>query len=313
MKVLITGISGMLARQVARRLVERGHHVLGLDRRPWPNCPEAIRVIRTDIRKSDVEEVFREERPEAVIHMATVTHLTERREDRYRINLGGTKRVFDYCHRYEVRQALFVGRHTYYGAVPDAPLYREEDEPPMALESFPELADLVAADLFAACALWRFPEVDTAVLRLVYTLGNGPQGTLANFLSGRRVPTILGFDPLFQFMHEEDAASAIVLALERRLRGVYNVAGPQPLPLSEVIRITRRRAAPIAEALYPFALGRFGLPVLRRGAVAHVKYPVVVSDAAFRKATAFAHTYSEYRTLQAFAEACPPKGVAEPA
>ena len=42
---------------------------------------------------------------------------------------------------------MFVGRHTYYGAVPDAALYRGEDEPPMALESFPELADLVAGDL----------------------------------------------------------------------------------------------------------------------------------------------------------------------
>lgn len=312
MKVLITGISGLLAREVATRLVAQGHQVLGIDRRPWPNCPEAIRVLKSDIRKSDAEDVFRTERPDAVIHMATVTHLTERREDRYRINLGGTKRVFDFCHRYQVGQALFVGRHTYYGAVSDAPLYREEDEPPMALESFPELADLVAADLFAACALWRFPELDTTVLRLVYTLGRGPQGTLANFLGGSRVPTIFGFDPLFQFMHEEDAARAIVLALEQRVRGVFNVAGPQPLPLSELIRITRRRPAPIAESLYPLALGRFGLPRLPRGAVAHVKYPIVVSDAAFRKAAGFSHLYDEYQTLQAFAEACPPQGATAP-
>ena len=117
-----------------------------------------------------------------------------------------------------------------------------------------------------------------------------------------------GFDPLFQFMHEEDAARAITLALERKVRGVFNVAGPQPLPLSELIRITRRRPAPIAESLYPLALGRFGLPMLPRGAVAHVKYPIVVSDSAFRKATGFTHQHNEYQTLQAFAEACPPKG-----
>jgi UDP-glucose 4-epimerase len=309
-KILITGISGLLAREVAGQLLAGGHEVLGVDRRPWPDCPEAIRVVRSDIRKREVEEVFRTERPQAVIHMATVTHLTERREDRYRINLGGTKAVFDFCHRYGVQQALFVGRHTYYGAVPDAPLYLEEDEPPMALESFPELADLVAADLFAACALWRFPELATTVLRLVYTLGKAPAGTLGSFLGGRRVPMVFGFDPLFQFMHEVDAAGAIALALERRLRGVFNVAGPQPLPLSELVRTTERQPARIAETLYPLALGRFGLPSLPRGAVAHVKYPVVVSDAAFRKATGFQHRFNEYQTLQAFKEACPPPGAA---
>ena len=53
--------------------------------------------------------------------MATVTHVKTHSDDRYRINLGGTKAVFDFCHRYGVKQAIFVGRHTYYGAAPDSP------------------------------------------------------------------------------------------------------------------------------------------------------------------------------------------------
>ena len=166
MRVLLTGISGKLAQQVALELLSHGHRVVGIDRRPWPECPTAISVVQTDIRKPEAEEAFRRERPDAVIHMATVSHVTMRRDERYRINLGGTQKVFEYCERHGVPQALFVGRHTYYGAVPDAALYRGEDEPPRALESVPELADLVAADLFAASALWRFPERTTAVLRL---------------------------------------------------------------------------------------------------------------------------------------------------
>ena len=43
---------------------------------------------------------------------------------------------------------------------------------------------------------------------------------------------VMGFDPLFHFMHEDDSARAIVMALETKLRGVYNVAGPPPVPLS---------------------------------------------------------------------------------
>ena len=100
----------------------------------------------------------------------------------------------------------------------------------MAVHTFQELSDLVAADLYAGSALWRYPDIDTAVLRLCYTLGPLRQGTLAAFLKGPRVPTVLGFDPLFQFIHELDAAAAIVLALEKGLRGVYNVCGPPPVP-----------------------------------------------------------------------------------
>ena len=310
MRVLLTGISGKLAQQVAIELLARGHDVTGIDRRPWPECPPGIRLVQTDIRKPEAEEAFRREQPEAVIHMATVSHLAMRRDERYRINLGGTQKVFEYCDKHAVPQALFVGRHTYYGAVADAALYRGEDEPPMALESFPELADLVAADLFAASALWRFPLRTTAVLRLVYTLGPSLHGTLAAFLAGPRVPMILGFDPLFQFMHESDAVRAIILALERKLRGVYNVAGPQALPLSELIRVTGRTPIRIARAMYPLLLGRLGLPRLTTGAVAHIKYPIVISDQSFRTATGFRPEHSEYETLAAFRAASPPRGEA---
>jgi UDP-glucose 4-epimerase len=302
MKVLVAGISGRMGRLVATELLAKGHDVVGLDRRPWSDAPPGIGVREADLRKRDAEDVFRTEQPNAVIHMATVTHLTERRGDRYRINLFGTRAVFEFCHRYGVEQALFVGRHTYYGAAPDSALYHGEDEPPLALETFPELADLVAADLFAASALWRFPELATAVLRVCYTLGPGRHGTLAAFLRGPRVPMVLGFDPLFQFMHEQDAAIAIVRALEQKLRGVFNVAGPQPVPLTLLVRETGRKPVTVPESLYRLALGRFGLPVLPAGAVSHVKYPVVIDDAEFRRVTGFKHRYDEYETMQAFAD-----------
>ena len=66
-----------------------------------------------DIRKRAAEDVFRKRRPDAVIHMATVTHLVAKTEERYRINLGGTRAVFEHCAAYGVKQAIFVGRHTY--------------------------------------------------------------------------------------------------------------------------------------------------------------------------------------------------------
>ncbi len=300
MKVVVTGVSGRLGRLIAEQLVVQGHTVLGIDRRPWGGAPDGVEVIEADLRKRAAEDVFRTERPDALVHMATVTHLHLSEPEQHRLSLGGTKAAIDYCHRYGVAHAVFVGRHTYYGATADSPLYHSEDEPPMAAEDFPELADLVAADLFAGSALWRYPDIGTVVLRLCYTLGPSRHGTLADFLRGPKVPTVLGFDPLFQFMHEDDAARAVCAAVSRRLNGVFNVAGPRPLPLSVLIAEAGRHAVAIPESVLPFLLGRFGLPKLPRGAISHLKYSLVVDSAAFAARADFAHQFDEYETLRAF-------------
>jgi UDP-glucose 4-epimerase len=290
---------------VAERLAKGGHQVIGIDRRPFPSDPAAIEMHEVDIRKRDAEDVFRKSRPQAVIHMATVTHLAAQTEERYRINLGGTRAVFNHCNEYGVEHAIFVGRHTYYGAAPDSPLYHTEDEPPMAVTTFPELADLVAADLYAGTALWRFPRLCTSVLRMCYTLGPTGHGTLATFLRGPRVPHVLGFDPLYQFMHESDVVTAICLTLDKRIHGVYNVAGPQPVPLTVIIRETGRTSIPIPEFLFMRLLGRFGFPNLPPGAVSHIKYPVVIESAMFREKTGFTHEVDEVRAMHEYKAAFP--------
>jgi UDP-glucose 4-epimerase len=304
-KILITGIAGATGRVVALRLLEAGHEIVGIDKRSWADAPEGVEVHRVDIRSRPAEDVIRGMLPEVVIHMATVTHLVSRSEDRYRINLGGTRAIFEHSHRYGVRHVVFVGRHTYYGAGPDSPLYHTEDEPPMAVHTFPELADLVAADLYAGSALWRMPDMTTTVLRMVYTLGATGHGTLASFLRGPRVPTILGFDPLYQFMHEKDVAKAIEHAVRARLRGVYNVAGPRPVPLSTVARMTGRSTVPLPEFAFRAALGRFGLPRLPPAALAHIKFPVVIDDSAFRRATGYVNDIDEAGCMRDYKDTFP--------
>jgi len=197
---------------------------------------------------------------------------------------------------------VFVGRHTYYGAASDSPLYHTEEEPPMALHSFPELADLVAADLYAGAALWRHPEMRTSILRVVYTMGPSKHGTLSAYLRGPRVPSVLGFDPLFQFMHEHDASRAVALALENKLHGVFNVVGPNPIPLSVLIRETGGQNVPVPEKLLHFTFGRFGLPQLPKGAIEHLKFPIVVDGKDFAQATGFQPGFDESETMRAFVE-----------
>ncbi len=300
MKILVTGASGGLARRVITRLHGDGHDVVGIDRRPWPDAPSGVSIYRVDIRKRPAEDVFRSHKPDVVIHMATVTYVTAGREERARINLGGTRSIWKFCESYKVRQAIFIGRHTVYGAAPDFPLYRSEDEPLLAGTTFPNLADLVSADQYAAHTLWQMPKLKTAVLRLVYTLGPSKRGTLASFLKAERIPTVMGFDPLFQFIHEEDAARAIVLAIKKKLKGVFNVSGPEPVPLSVLCEATGRTSVPIPETLYPLVLGKFGFSRLPKASMSHIKYPVVVDSGRFQAATGFEPEFDVSQTMAAF-------------
>lgn len=300
MRVLIMGIAGGLGRQLALSLQQHGHEVSGIDKRSWRDAPKGIDVHAVDLRKRAAEDVFRKKKPECVVHMATVTSLTAPGEEHYRINLGGTRAVFEHAATYGVGHVIFVGRHTFYGAAADSPLYHVEEEPPMALESFPELSDLVAADLLASTALWRAPKQVTTVLRMVYTLGPSRLGTLASFLRGKRVPLVLGFDPLFQFLYEADAVAALQLAIEKQPRGVFNVAGPAPVPLSVIARETGRKLLPLPEGVLLRMSGRFGFPRLPKGVLEHLKYPVVVDASAFAKATGFKHEIDEVETLRRY-------------
>jgi UDP-glucose 4-epimerase len=304
LKIVIVGASGAVARKLVARLLQDGHDVVGIDRRAWVGAP--IEFHEVDVRKRGAEDVFRKTRPQSVVHMATVTSLAIAGEERDRINLGGTRAVFEHAREYGALHCVFVGRHTFYGAGPESPLFHAEDEPPQELNRFPELADLVAADLYAATALWRSPAMTTTVLRVCYTLGPSGDGTLARFLRGKRVPLVLGFDPLFQFMHDADLVSALARTIEQRPRGVFNVAGPQPLPLSRIVREADRIPVHLPAFVIAGMLGRFGLPKLPRGALAHLKFPVVVDAEAFRRATAFVHAYDEIAAIRSFREAFPP-------
>jgi len=302
-KIVITGISGKLGRMVAWPLESEGHEIYGIDQRPWPDAPPGVEMFQEDIRKRPAADVFRTRKPDALIHMGTVSHVTSNKKKqarRNRINLRGTKAVFEHCDTYGVERAIFVGRHTFYGAAPDSPFYHTEEDPPMAVTTFPELSDLVAADLFALSTLWRYPNLTTTVLRLPYTIGPSRRGTLADYLQSGRIPTVLGFDPLYQFMHERDAAKAIRTVLEHDLRGAYNVGGPQPLPLSKVIETTDGMNVRIPESFFHYLTGRFGFADLPEGAISHIKYPIVMDDSRFREETGYEHDFDEIQSLEAY-------------
>ncbi|MBP6835492.1 MAG: epimerase, partial [Deltaproteobacteria bacterium] len=65
------------------------------------------------------------------------------------------------------------------------------------------------------------------------------------------------------------------------------------------------KRVPMPELAFLGLTGRLGLPSLPQGAIAHIKYPVVIDGAAFRKATGFKHDHDELSCIADYRSAFP--------
>jgi UDP-glucose 4-epimerase len=128
---------------------------------------------------------------------------------RHDANLRGTKRLLDHCAHYGVQKVVVFSSGTVYGALHDNPFYMDEDRALEASRAYPEIRDLVEVDALATTFLWRYPHISTCVLRPVNVLGHYVRSMISEYLRLDRQPTVLGFDPLMQFIHEQDVVEAI--------------------------------------------------------------------------------------------------------
>ncbi|MBW2527198.1 MAG: NAD-dependent epimerase/dehydratase family protein [Deltaproteobacteria bacterium] len=236
--VLITGICGRLGRQLARTL-HRERPVIGVDRRDFWGCPRDIKAYCVDIRRKKTRDIFRRERPAAVVHMGVMHDPRASQADHHTWNVVGFSRLLDYVTQYDVPKMVVLSSANVYGPRPDNPQFLDEDAPLMAGQSFSAVRDLIEVDMLAQSFFWKRPNVETVILRPVHILGrvsNAP----SNYLRQNVVPTLLGYDPMVQVMHQRDVVRAVKLALRPGARGIFNVAGPPPVALSRLIDLTGR-------------------------------------------------------------------------
>ena len=299
-RLLITGITGGQGRLVVKRLAG-DYDEVGVDVVPWQGRPREVALHVTDLRSKKLEDVFRRERPAAVVHLAFVRHFRADPAERHDVNVVGTKRLLELCARYDVKHVVILSSSYVYGALPENPYYMEEETALSVSRHYPDIRDLAEVDTLCTAFLWKYPEIATAILRPVNTLGYYVHSAIGVYLKLRYVPTVLGFNPMMQFIHEEDVAEAIARTLETSARGVFNVVGPGAVPLKVAIRETGGQPMPLPETLARSAvdrLFRYGLYPFPPDAVDFVKYPCTIDGGRFAAATGFKPLYTLEETLR---------------
>ena len=115
---------------------------------------------------------------------------------------------------------------------------------------------------------------------------------------------MFGFDPRFQFVHEDDVIRAVLFVLDHDLAGVYNVAGDGLLPWSEVAAICGKRTVPLppgGEVLLLPVLRRLGVDIPPE-VVDLLRYGRGVDNGRLKRA-GFEYTHTSAGTVRAFIEA----------
>jgi UDP-glucose 4-epimerase len=93
------------------------------------------------------------------------------------------------------------------------------------------------------------------------------------------IPTILGFDPLLQLIDQDDLINAIIQSLKSKVRGIFNLAGPDVAPLSRIIKSLNRQSIAIPQSLFRLFMAtsfwsrRSSFPL---GEIDHLKYSCIV-------------------------------------
>jgi UDP-glucose 4-epimerase len=288
-KVLIVGVARGHGRLLARRL-SRDLRVVGVDIDEWERRPAGAPFYRTDVRSRAFEDALRKEMPDAVVHLGTVRHFRGPETQRFDANVRGTRKLLDHCRSYGVKKLVVLSTSYVYGALPENPSFMAEDHPLLAGRNYPEIRDLVEVDSLATAFMWQYPDIHTAILRPVPTLGYYSDNSIVSYLRSSRVVVMMGFNPMLQFMHEEDLVEAIAIALQRRLRGVYNVTGPGEVPLRIAIRETGGNPLPLPEQVARPLLARLfrlGLVRIPPGAIDYIKYPCTIAGERFARDTGF--------------------------
>jgi UDP-glucose 4-epimerase len=281
---VITGVCGRLGKLLARQLHRLGP-VVGIDRRPFPDCPKDIEHVPHPLRRKKVRDVFRRRNIRAVIHLGLMHDPRKKLETHHAWNVEGFATLLDYCATYDVPKLVLLSSASLYGGRPTNPQYLTEEAPLMAGSRFSLISDQVQVDMLAQSFFWRHPRCDTVILRpcsIVGQVNNAP----TKYLRLPRVPMVMGFDPLIQLIHEQDVVAALVASVRPGLQGIFNLAGPAVAPLSGLLQRLGRQTyrvphvvvRPIFRRAYEWKLTNFPAAELD-----YIQYQCLVDDARARR------------------------------
>ena len=254
MHVFITGGAGFIGSTTGERLLARGNRVTALDafahgydaalKKRNADLLERCggRVVQGDIRNQALlEQLFSEDRPDVVLHMAARTGVRPSLAEPASymdINITGTTSVLEAMRAGGVGRMVFASSSSIYGARKQGP-FRETDS--TAVPASPYAATKRAGELL--CASWNhLYGMHATCLRLFTVYGPRQRPEMAIRLFAERIRQGLPIrmfgdgSSARDYTYVEDIVSGILAAIDRPLGfEIINLGNGSPVRLDQLI------------------------------------------------------------------------------
>jgi UDP-glucose 4-epimerase len=257
-RVLITGIGSFWGGRVAQALEQHDdvEMIVGLGVEE-PQIPlERTEYVRADQSYSILSRIVRATQVDTILHTFLVVDSTRMSgRQLHEVNVIGTMNLLAAAGAPDssVRSLVVKSSTLVYGSsYRDPAWFREEAQrtnpPGTRVER-----SLLEVEGYLRDFAEDNPHVAVSLLRFANVLGTDIETPITKALQLPVTPSILGFDPSVQFVHEVDVVRSIEHVMTNSVPGAYNVAGDGKLPWSEVAGICGQRLVPLPPVLTEIA------------------------------------------------------------
>jgi UDP-glucose 4-epimerase len=306
----VLGVTGTFG-YIGKRLVERLQSdtifssIICADiLQPPANLSEKFHYKHCDIRdKEELHRIFKEGGVDTLIHLAFIANPTRDPGFEHAIDVNGTMNVLDACSRLKIKKLVVASSDCAYGFFEGTPDYLAETVPPRATPGFPYAENKVEIEKLISDFTTNNHDCSVVILRPCMVMGPNTNNTTSKSMKGPVITAVKGYDPIMQFVHEDDAAEAFYQAAVQNVKGIFNLAADEGLRYSELAKELGKPMLslpawliyPLVEMLYRIKVVPFG-----KAQVDYIRYPLSMNVDKIKKDLKFKPRYTSRQTIQAF-------------
>ena len=249
--VAITGLNTIVGQRLAERLLDSRDppRLVGIDVRRPLRLEGRISFRRLDLTHptadGELAQVLAEERVDVVVHLAFRSSPTPDLEYDHELETVGSLHVMHACSAAKVRRLVVGSTTMLYGPHPTNPNFLDEERELAGHEGAHCVQNRVEVEQLLSSWASRHPDVQVCVLRHCWVMGPTYVDHVVRYFDRSVVPVVLGYDPLLQFVHEDDLLRVFEMATLGPFAGVFNIVGRGVLPLSTLLALAGKRALPL--------------------------------------------------------------------
>ncbi len=247
--IAVTG-GGFKAKQILQML-DQDHHfnkVISLDFKPSKVQLERTKFYKLDLTENladiHLAEILKKENIDTLIHTAFPITPPRNLSLAHEIISVGSMYICNAAAAANIKKLMVTTTTDIYGAFADNPNYLTEEHPIRAFRLSSFLKDKCDAEKEFLRFSKKHPETIVTILRPCTIMGPHVDSFKTKYFNLPIIPTILGYDPLMQFIHEDDFIESVRLSLNKNCSGIYNIVGQGVLPLSKIIALSGKFTIP---------------------------------------------------------------------